>query len=193
MTQASDFNEFILAAMPTFIAINYQRLLETQKPQEQVELILHIYNLGLRALTINLVSQYLFRDRALERVSDPYLDKLLEEKFPHLTSDAWEEMLFKTLRAYEGHRDLFFMPELDHFYWDTSVHPHRSYAEVKAPFDRLTQATLDLQTKPLDPQDESGWQALAAELLAHLHKILKGLSFIGKYDLIHLLAHDELT
>ena len=72
---------------------------------------MHIYNLGLRTLTINLVSQYLFRDRALDRVNDPYLDTLLEQKFPHLTADAWEEMLFTTLRAYEGHRDLFFMPE----------------------------------------------------------------------------------
>src|SRR5947209_6112327 len=164
MNQVSDFNEFILAAMPTFLAINYQRLLEAQDPQEQVKLILHIYNLGLRALTINLVSQYVFRDRALERVRDPYLDKLLEEKFPHLTSDAWEDMLFKILRAYEGHRDLFFMPELYDFYWDTSVHPHRSYAEVKAPFDRLTQAALELQAHRLLPQDESGWLTLAQEL-----------------------------
>src|SRR2546421_268039 len=160
MNQGSDFNEFILTTMPYFIAVNYQRLLETQNPQEQVALILHIYNLGLRALTINLVSQYLFRDR--DRVNDPYLDKLLEQKFPHLTPDAWEEMLFKTLRTYEGHRDLFFMPELYDFYWDTSAYPHRSYAEVKRPFDRLTQATLDLQTERLVPQDESGWQALAS-------------------------------
>jgi hypothetical protein len=55
MTRA-EFDEFVLTCMPTFIAINYQRLLEAQDPQEQVALILHIYNLGLRALTINLVS-----------------------------------------------------------------------------------------------------------------------------------------
>jgi len=97
MTTA-EFDEFVLTCMPTFIAINYQRLLEAQEPQEQVALILHIYNLGLRALTINLVSQYIFRDRAQGQVSDPYLDTLLEQKFPHLTADAWEEMLFTTLR-----------------------------------------------------------------------------------------------
>ena len=49
-------------------------------------------------------------------MSDPYLDTLLEQRFPHLTADAWKEMLFTTLRAYEGHRDLFFMPELYDFY-----------------------------------------------------------------------------
>src|SRR5438477_12930807 len=110
MNQVSDFNEFVLTQMPTFIAINYQRLLEAQDPQEQVALILHIYNLGLRVLTINLVSQYIFRDRY--RVSDSYLDKLLELKFPHLTPDAWEEMLFTALRSYEGNQDLLFIPEL---------------------------------------------------------------------------------
>src|SRR6266567_8858110 len=109
MTTA-EFDEFVLTCMPTFIAINYQRLLEARDPQEQVVLILHIYNLGLRVLTINLVSQYVFRDR--DRVSDSYLDKLLEQKFPHLTPDAWEEMLFIALRSYEGNQDLLFMPEL---------------------------------------------------------------------------------
>lgn len=191
MNQEFDFNEFILASMPTFIAINYQRLLETQDSQQQVELILHIYNLGLRALTINLVSQYIFRDRALKQVSDPYLDTLLEQKFPHLTADAWEEMLFTTLRAYEGHRDLFFMPQLYDFYWGTPTSHESGRAEVKPPFDRLTQATLEQQTHRLLPQDASGWQTLAAELLGHLRKILESLSFIGEYDLIHVLTQDE--
>src|SRR5437762_12348540 len=102
MNQVSDFNEFVLRQMPTFIAINYQRLLEAQDPQEQVTLILHIYNLGLRALTINLVCQYIFRDRAQGQMSDPYLDPLLQQTFPHLTADAWEAMLFTSLRAYDG-------------------------------------------------------------------------------------------
>src|SRR2546421_8760800 len=103
-------------------------------------------------------------------VRDPYLENLLEQKFPHLTADAWEEMLFITLRAYQGHRDLFFMRELYDFYWDTSTYPHRRRADVKRPFDRLTQATQDLQTDRLVPQEEAGWQALASELLARLHE-----------------------
>ncbi|MFL5589655.1 MAG: hypothetical protein ACJ8DI_18685, partial [Ktedonobacteraceae bacterium] len=192
MTTA-EFDEFVLTCMPTFVAINYQRLLEAQDPQEQVTLILHIYNLGLRALTINLVSQYIFRDRAQGQMSDPYLDTLLEQRFPHLTADAWEEMLFTTLRAYEGHRDLFFMPQLYDFYWAPSTHHHSGRAEVKPPFDRLTQATLEHQTQRLLPQDASGWQVLATELLAHLRKILESLSFISEYDLIHVLTQDEHT
>jgi hypothetical protein len=119
--EEADFNAFILANMPYFIAVNYQRLLEAQSPQEQVKLTLHIYNLGLRALTISLVSQYLIRDR--ENVDDPYLNELLWEKFDHLTTGAWEEIFFTALKAYEGKQDLFFMPELHDFYWDTETFP----------------------------------------------------------------------
>src|SRR5947208_9971404 len=97
--EEADVNAFILANMPYFIAVNYQRLLEAQSPQEQVKLILHIYNLGLRALTINLVSQYLIRDR--EKVDDSYLNELLREKFDHLTTGTWEEIFFTVLKAYE--------------------------------------------------------------------------------------------
>jgi hypothetical protein len=117
-------------------------------PQEQVAQILHIYNLCLRVLTITMISQYLFHDRY--QVADPYLDSLLEEKLPHLTPDSWEGMLFTSLRAYEGNHDLFFMPELYDFYWDTSTFPHRKRSEVKGIFDRLTQATIEFQTKRLE-------------------------------------------
>src|SRR5438874_10343637 len=44
-----------------------------------------------------------------------------------------------------------------------------------------------------ESQEEAGWQALATELLERLHEILQSLSFIGTYDLIHVLAHDEQT
>lgn len=192
----TEFDEFVLASMPYFIAINYQRLLETRNPQQLVALILHIYNLGLRALTINLMSQYIFRDRAHVTdpyLSDPYLDKLLEQKFPRLTLDAWEELLFTTLKVYEDNQNFLFMPELYDFYWDTSTYPHRRRDEVKLPFDRLTQATLELQRGHQVSQDELGWQALAEELLGYLRKILQGLSFIGKYDLILMLDQDEYS
>jgi NACHT domain len=184
----AEFDAFLLENMPYFIAINYKRLLETQKPQEQVTLILHIYNLGLRALTINLIAQYFFRD--WDRVRDPDLDKLLKRKFPHLTADAWEEILFAILGTYKNNRALFFMPELYDFYWDTSVYPHKERAQVKAPFKHLTKATQDLLLER-QPQDQLGWEALAQGLHEHLRKILQGLSFIGQYELIRILAQDK--
>ncbi len=119
----TQLNDFVLSQMPHFIAVNYQRLLTAQTPQEKVELAFRTYNLGLRALTLGLVSQYLIRDD--DRVSDPYLNELLLQKFPRLTLDAWQQLLFAALRAYEGKRALFFMPELYDFYWDDSTAPSR--------------------------------------------------------------------
>src|SRR4051812_26873499 len=93
-------DDFILQNMPYFIAVNYQRLLATQTARERVDLIIHLYHLGIRALTIGLVSQYLIRDR--DSVSDPYLNELLQHQFPHMTLDIWNLLLFATLKAYEG-------------------------------------------------------------------------------------------
>lgn len=189
--EEANLNEFILANMPYFIAVNYQRLLESQSSQEQVMLVLHIYNLGLRALTINLVSQYLIRDR--ENVDDVYLSELLRENFDHLTTGAWEEIFFTALKAYEGKQDLFFMPELHDFYWDTTALPYRKRGEVKALFDRLTQATLELEEKRLLPKDEAGWKVLAEELKGCLQHILSNLSFLAKYDLIRIRDQNNET
>ncbi|MFN8490354.1 MAG: hypothetical protein U0350_22390 [Caldilineaceae bacterium] len=178
----------ILERMPYFIAVNYQRLLEAETAQERVKLALHTYNLGLRALTIGLVSQYLVRDR--DQVSDSYLNDLLAQKFPHLTLDAWQQLLFATLRAYEGHGDLFFMAELYDFYWDTTVLPHKQRREVETLFSRLTQIALELQTNRIVPQDETAWAALADETTSLLRQVLQHVLFIGQYDLVRVLAYD---
>src|SRR5579863_3432615 len=116
----AEFDEFVLANMPYFIAVNYQRLLETQNPQERVKLILHIYNLVIRTLTISLVSQYLIQDR--EDLNEPSLNDLLLHTFPttFLTLDIWQKIFFTLLRVYKSKSNRLFMPELHDFYWDTS-------------------------------------------------------------------------
>lgn len=185
----TDLDKLILTDMPHFIAINYQRLLTAQTPQECVDLALHIYNLGLRALTIGLVSQYLIRDK--DRVIDPYLNELLLKKFPNLTLDGWQQILFTSLKVYEGNRDLFFIPELYDFYWDTSILPNRRRAEVEDPFNRLTQLAIERQVKHLSPQNEDEWEHLATETLNLLQQILHHCAFISQYDLIRVLNYDE--
>ncbi|NJN95075.1 MAG: hypothetical protein HC875_13715 [Anaerolineales bacterium] len=187
----TELDDFVLSQMPHFIAVNYQRLLTAQTPQEQVELALHTYNLGLRALTLGLVSQYLIRDD--DRVSDPYLNELLLQKFPRLTLDAWQQLLFAALRAYAGKRALFFMPELYDFYWDDSASPPRQRVEVEAPFNRLTQLALEHKTGKLLPRTEADWIQLAAETKSLLTQILNYLAFIGRYDLIRVLEYNETS
>ena len=183
-------DEMVLKTMPHFIAVNYRQLLGAEAARERVKLGLHIYNLGLRALTISVVSQYLIRDR--EKVSDPYLNELLLQKFPRLTLDGWQQLLFASLKAYEGKRDLFFMPELYDFYWDISALPHRRRVEVEQPFHRLTQIALEVQAERLLPQDEAAWEGLAEETMGLLRQILRDMAFIAKYDLIRVLDCDEL-
>lgn len=193
----TDFNEFVLAKMPHFIAVNYQRLLAAQTPLERVELALHIYNLSLRILTIGLVSQYVFQDKG-KRKEDPYLNELLVHKFPYLTLETWPQLFFASLRAYEGLQDLLFMPELYDFYWDTSTYPHRRRPEVEQPINRLTQLTADRirAARPeslLSPQNEDEWAKLAHdETMSLLRQILHHLDFVGRYDLIRVLSYGEL-
>src|SRR5579864_1462618 len=92
----------ILAYTPTFVAVGYQRLLEIQDPQEQVTQILHIYNLHVRGIATGKLTQYLRYN--LDQARDPDLDKLLEQKLPHLAPGDVEEILFATMRAYKDHR-----------------------------------------------------------------------------------------
>lgn len=188
----TEFDQLILSTMPHFIAVNYQRLLEANTPQEQVECALHIYNLGLRALTIGLVSQYITRDR--DQVSDPYLNELILQKFPHLTLDAWQQLLFTSLKVYEGNKSRLFVPELYDFYWDTSTSSrHTPRPDVERPFTRLSQIFMETHKASMQPQTEEDWKYLARETNILLHEYLAGMTFITKYDLIRILDKDEFT
>lgn len=184
MTEA-EFDAFVTAKLPHFVAVKYQQMLDAAEPRARVQAALDTYDLGLRALTIGLVSQYLIHDQAT--ISDPYVNDLLIDKFPHVTLHAWLQLLFATLRAYEGQRDLLFMPELYDFYWDTSTVPHRARPEVRAPFDRLTQIKSDLDKEDLRPADQAGWTRLADEATSLLRQILNLLSFLAQYDMIRVV------
>src|SRR5436305_295145 len=134
----AEFDEFVLANMPSYIAINYQRVLKAQQPRERVNLIVHIYDLLLRTVTITLVSQYLDQDRS--RVNDPDLNDLLLNQFSNydLTLGTWQKIFFTAFNVYRGKANLFFMPELYDFYWDSSAVPHKRRLEMEQTIGRLT-------------------------------------------------------
>ncbi len=181
----TDFDALVTTKLPHFVAVNYQQMLQAADPRERLQRALRTYDLGLRALTIGLVSQYLIRDQT--RVSDPYVNDLLLDKFQYLTLKTWQELLFAALSAYEGQRELFFMPELYDFYWDTSTVPHRRRTEARAPFERLTQIASDLDQEASQPRDPAGWQQLADEAVGLLRQILRSLSFLAQYDMVRVL------
>lgn len=184
-----DFDAFVLSRMPSYIAVNYQRIQEAQSAQERVEAIVHVYSLALRALGIHLVSQYLILDR--ERVLDPTLNDLLLSSFPHMTLDIWERIVFTALEAYEGQRDLFFVPELYELYWDTSTQPHQARAGVQAPYSRLTQAAVEMQKPELLPRTDSQWLERSIDLEGALRRVLAGLAFLASYELIRVVDCDD--
>ena len=61
-------------------------------------------------MALGVLSQYLLRD--FNQVKDPELDKKLQKKLRQASLGDWVEFLFLGLKAYQGKRDLFFMPEL---------------------------------------------------------------------------------
>jgi hypothetical protein len=185
----SEFDEFVTANLPHFVAVNYRRALDAASPGDRVAGIVRTYDFGLRALSLGLVSQYLIHDQTT--IANPDINNLLEDRFPHLTLDAWQKLLFTILRAYEGNRDLFFMPELYDFYWDTSTVPHKPRPGVRDPFDRLTQIASDLQREELRPRDDAGWNALAARATGLMRQVFAGLSFLSRYEMIRVVNADE--
>ena len=56
----------ILTKYPYFIASRYGQLVETNIPQQKVEMALNIYEVSIRALALSLINQYLIKDKESE-------------------------------------------------------------------------------------------------------------------------------
>lgn len=189
-TGDTDLDQFVVTQMPHFVAVHYQRMLEAQTWEERITEALRVFELGLRALALAVVSQYLFRD--LGKVSDPTLNHVLENKLRWATLNTWKEILFRTLRAYESARDLFFVPELYDFYWNTSREPHLPRENVEAPFDELLLYHNELSSDPalariLPSQLPERFNRIATLLRG----ILEQFRFMGKYELIKVLESTD--
>jgi hypothetical protein len=178
-------DQLVLSRFPYPIAVNYQRLLEEESWEARTRKCIEIFEFGLRAVTLGVLSQYLIRD--VHQVSDTELDRKLYSQLPQASVGQWTEFLFLCLRAYRGKRKLFFMPELYDLYWDTSQEPHRPRKGLRAPFDRLVQIRNDLAHR-LMPASEEAWEALGREALGHLRTILAQFSFLQHYDLIRMVG-----
>jgi hypothetical protein len=181
-----ELDELILQEFPRPIAVNYCRLLEMQDWQKKTEHCLRVFEFGLRTMALGVISQYLIRDA--DKVNDPYLNRLLLDKLPGKASlGTWQQIFFTTLRAYQGERGLFFMPELYDFYWDTQREPHRRKKGVEDSFTWLVQTRNDLAHR-LGPSMPEEWEDLFHETFRHLRELLKRFTFLQKYDLIRVVG-----
>lgn len=178
-------DQLILSEFLYPIAVNYQRLLETQGWEAKVRKCIEVFEYGLRAITLGVLSQYLIRD--VHQVSDPELDKKLYRNLAQASLGQWTEFFFLGLRAYRGRRELLFMPELYDLYWDTSQEPHQPREGIRGPFDRLVQIRNDLAHR-LPPGSEEGWKALGQEVSGHLRAVLEQFDFLQRYDLIRVVG-----
>ena len=177
-------NEFMLRGVPSFWAKNYQRVLEAGTAEEKVKRIGYLYSLIIRTLTITLVSQYVFRDKGTVR--DKELNDLLLNKFPQLTSDAWLQIFFASVKAYKEKAEYLFMGELYDWYWDESVEPHRYRNEEEDALKRLGQIVVEIDTDKYTPQDEQGWGEYLEEAEGLSVEIINKLDFIGEYELVRV-------
>lgn len=173
----------VLTEYPYPIAVNYRRVLDANDWPTKVELALKVFEYGLRAITLGVISQYLIRDA--HQVSDPALNNLLLRKLPQATLGSWKQMLFDALKAYGGKRDLFFMKELYDLYWDSSYTPQRQRSGVQHPYDRLIQIRNDLAHRP-KPTRENDWRAIGEEVMTLLREVLAQFAFIQNYDLVRI-------
>ena len=185
----TEFDEFVITKLPHFISTSHRSMPEKTTPERREEQFKKIY-LGLRTLTLGLVSQYLIRDR--EFVSDRYLDDLISETLPEGTQGVWQKILFLTLMVNEGKRALFFMPELYHFFWDTSKTPDQPGVGLERSFSRLTQIHYDLDDEQT-PTDTAGWDSLLNETLGLFSDFISHFSFVANYELIRVIGQTVTT
>ena len=176
----TSFDNFILSQMPTFMAKNYEKMLNAETEHERLFEILQIFDLGMRTLSLGLITQYLIRDKTT--VSDPHLNDLIAKRVPKASIDTWVDLFFATLKVYEGNRDIFFMTELYDFYWDTTTIPHLHRIDVDVPFFRLTQIRNDFEHGHITSVHETTQEAFSL-----LQQILQSLSFIGDYELLLII------
>ncbi len=188
-TSDADLDQLVLARFPYPIAVNYRRLLAGQTWAFRTRKCIELYEYGVRMVTLSVLGQYLARDAA--QVRNPELDKFLYHKLAEATLGSWIQFLFRGLKAYGGHRDLFFMPELYDLYWDNQYEPPQPRKGVQGPFQRLVELRNDL-AHGFSPDQEADWKVLGQEALKHLRTILWQFQFLAHYRLIRVIAqHGE--
>lgn len=185
-------DRLVLDEYPYPIASAYRRLLEEQRFDNRVRLAISVFDYSLRIISICAICQYLIQDA--ETFNNVELNQLLVQKLPRATMGGWAEILFKTLDAYNGERDRFFIKELYDLYWDTSKTPHQPREGVKVALRRLIQIRNDIAHR-LYPKQDMEWQKLDYEVMQNLREVLSQFEFIRNYKLIRVLDHhgDEYT
>jgi hypothetical protein len=182
---SEEIDELVLTEYPYPIARNYRKVLDAKDWEKRTREIIKVFEYGMRAITLGILSQYLIED--LYEFSDPELNReLYKQKLSKVSLGTWVNYFFLALKAYGGKRNLFFMRELYDLYWDASHTPNQPRKGVRGPFDRLVEIRNDLVHR-IEPNDESGWEKLGKEALEKLREVMKRFHFLQNYDLIRVV------
>lgn len=174
-----ELQEMIVNEFPSFIAFNYQRVLQEFNWKEKTEKCIRVFDYTIRALTLIIIGQYLFVDRA--KIQDPVFDKDLKNKFPRATLGEWVYLLFKGIQIYRENNIELIIHELvdissgDNS--DTSKNPM-----VKNCFSLVE--TRNEIFHGLPPQNPEQWEKLFFQVHGIFIQIFHQLRFLTRYNLI---------
>ena len=179
MSPTDELDQLILTHYPYPLAINYKRLLDEPGMERKTRSALHVFEFGLRAVALQVISQYMQHD--INDIPDPAVNLLLSTRIDKATLGVWRELLFTTLNAYDRHRDRLACPELADLCWERDTGSKRQ--GVQGSFVRLIEIRNRLAHR-LPPQAEEEWRSLYGKVSVDLRTVLDLFSFLQNYDLV---------
>ncbi|MBN1138184.1 MAG: hypothetical protein JXM73_16460 [Anaerolineae bacterium] len=179
MSPADELDQLILTHFPYPLAVNYKRLLGEPDLERKTRTALQVFEFGLRAVALQVISQYMQND--IKEIPDPTVNQLLSRKIDKATLGVWRELLFTTLDAYAGYRDRLACPELADLRWEPGTDRERK--GIQGHFVRLIEIRNRLAHR-LPPQTEEAWRDLYQKVAVDLRAVLELFSFLQNYDLM---------
>jgi hypothetical protein len=179
MGQTDDLDHLILTRYPHPLAVNYKRLLDEPDMEHRTRTAIHVFEFGLRAVALQVISQYLQQD--VDDMPDPGLNQRLSTSFARASDGVWRELLFRTLDAYAEHRERLACPELADLWWGRENKDRRADAEAASL--RLIEIRNEL-SHSLPPRTEEEWREKYEEVHNLLRRVLGFFSFLREYDLM---------
>lgn len=183
MTNSNAYS--ITSWLPSYLASTWEKVLRAQTSAEKIKAIKQMYSLVVRTMTITLISQYLIQDK--DKFQNNYLNDLLLNKLPNMTSDAWLQLFFTSLKAYTGRQDHLFMHELHKLYWDTSQDPPIYILNEENSLKQLGQILTEIELERFAPQSEKEWDNVFKECNELIIEIIGKFSFLQNYELIRAI------
>lgn len=181
---SSKQDDFIINILPRFIAINYRNAVCSGNKRDGIKYGLRTYRLGVRALAIAMLSQYV-RDE--DKVINAELNYIIEKGISIANVRTWNTTFFAALDAYKGKPNLFFIRELYDIYWRSSEALIPNH-DVKTLFDQFTTHwyTWEWEHGNIRQDDATETGELHTSIMELLRETMRIFLFMENYELIRI-------